>query len=109
MVDLSTAAPAGPRSTSPRSTRPIEDSRTFDLSLISDSSAYSVNDLPVFTVTPAADCFLTLVNVDGKGVATVLYPNKFEKENFLKAGQDFKFPAETRPTSSASPTPAPRR
>ena len=75
--------------------RPIGDSRTFDLSLVSDRSDYKIGDQVVFTVTSEQDCFLTLINVDQKGSATVLFPNKFDKDNGIKAGTDLNFPSET--------------
>ena len=43
-----------------------EETHDFDLALISDKSAYKVNDLPVFTIKSKEDCHLTLINVDGK-------------------------------------------
>ena len=78
-------------------TRPVADRRAFDLALVSDRSSYKVGDLPVFTVTAEKDCFLTLTNVDGKGVATVLYPNRFQTDNFLAAGADLAFPTADAP------------
>jgi hypothetical protein len=94
---LGGGAGAAPPPEVAKPTRPITDKRDFDLSLISDNSSYKVNDHPTFTVTPEADCFLTLINIDGKGLATVLYPNKLEKDNRLTAGKDFKFPAADAP------------
>ena len=94
-IDLSRLA-AGPTDVA-KADRPVADARAFDLSLTSDRSSYAVNDLPVFTVTSERDCFLTLVNVDGKGLATVIYPNKLQTQNLIKAGQDFKFPADDAP------------
>ncbi len=51
----------------------------------------------MFTVTAAHDCFLTLINVDGKGVATVIFPNKFQKDNHLAANTDLQFPSSDAP------------
>ena len=69
----------------------------FNLALFADKTDYATNELPVFTVQSDADCNLTLINVDGKGVGTVLYPNKFQQENALKAKQAFQFPAADAP------------
>ena len=96
MIDLSSLA-AQKVEVAKVAPRPVADSRNFDLSLISDKSGYKQNDLPVFTVTSAQDCFLTLIDVDGKGVATVIFPNKFEQNNQLKANADFKFPVDDAP------------
>ena len=70
---------------------PKEVARTFDLSLTSDQSAYKRNDQPVFTVVAKEDCNLTLINVDDKGAGTVLFPNKFQADNRIKAGKEFRF------------------
>ena len=63
----------------------------------------------IFTVTSEEDCFLTLINVDQKGTATVLYPNQFEKDNHIKAAADLTSRRPTRHSSSALPIRAPRR
>ena len=44
------------------------------------------------TVKSEQDCFLTLINVDAKDKATVIFPNKFQQKNFLKANKEFQFP-----------------
>ncbi|MEM1198543.1 MAG: DUF4384 domain-containing protein, partial [Pseudomonadota bacterium] len=67
-------------------------SGSFHLSLFSDKSDYKVKEHAVFTVKSEQDCFLTLINVDGKDKATVIFPNKFQQKNFLKAGKEFQFP-----------------
>lgn len=74
-----------------------EETHDFDLALISDKSEYSVNDLAVFTVRSKADCHLTLINVDSKGQGTVIFPNRFEQDNFLPADKEVKFPADDAP------------
>jgi hypothetical protein len=67
-------------------------SRDFDIALISDKSAYKKGEVASFTISAKQDCNLTLINVDSKGVGTVLLPNDFEKENFLKAGTEIQVP-----------------
>ena len=67
-------------------------SRDFDIALISDKSAYKKGEVASFTISTKQDCNLTLINVDSKGVGTVLLPNDFEKENFLKAGSEIQVP-----------------
>jgi hypothetical protein len=65
--------------------------RTFDISLTSDRNTYRQNDPAVFTVVSQESCSLTLINVDSKGVGTVLFPNKFQPDNFIRARQEFRF------------------
>lgn len=72
--------------------RPVADSHSFDLSLTSDRLSYYVDDLATFTVTTDSDCYLTLIDIDKSGEATVLFPNKFEQNNLLSAGKPLQFP-----------------
>ncbi|MEM7426309.1 MAG: DUF4384 domain-containing protein [Pseudomonadota bacterium] len=67
-------------------------SGSFHLILFSDKSFYKVKDHAVFSVKTEVDCFLTLINVDKKNKATVIFPNRFQKDNFLKAGKALDFP-----------------
>lgn len=72
-----------------------EETHDFDLALTSDKSEYNVNELAVFTVRSKADCHLTLVNVDGNGQGTVIFPNEFQQNNLLPAGKELQFPGPT--------------
>lgn len=74
--------------------RPIQ---ANDLSLTSDKDAYEQGDTPAFTVVSPRDCFLTLTNVDDRGEGTVLLPNKFQRDNLIKAGTQVQFPAKDAP------------
>jgi len=74
-----------------------EETHDFDLALTSDKSAYKVNDLPIFTIKSKEDCHLTLINVDGKGEGTVIFPNKFQQDNLLPAGKEAQFPGADAP------------
>ena len=67
------------------------------LSLTSDKDVYKLGDTPIFTVLAKKSCFLTLTNLDDKGVATVLLPNKFQPDNKVKAGQEIQFPGPKAP------------
>ncbi len=69
----------------------------FDLALTSDKTAYKVDDLPVFSITSKEDCNLTLINVDSNGEGTVIFPNKFQQDNFLPAGKEAQFPGGDAP------------
>ncbi len=67
------------------------------MTIVADRSTYTVNDLPVFTVQTDKDCHLTLINVDGKGTGTVIFPNAYQKDNKIKAGRPFQFPGADAP------------
>ncbi|HOV02989.1 MAG TPA: DUF4384 domain-containing protein [Kaistiaceae bacterium] len=72
---------------------PVGQRHEFGLSLVADRSSYRVGDLATFTVNSERACFLTLVDVDQTGLATVIFPNRFQVENHIAAGTDFVFPA----------------
>lgn len=96
-VDVPGAAPGGNSpggGGSPAVAKPVSNEA---LSLVSDKDVYKLGDTPVFTVIAKKTCFLTLVNLDDKGTATVLLPNKFQQDNRVKAGQEIQFPAKNAP------------
>jgi hypothetical protein len=74
-----------------------EETHDFDLALTSDRTDYKVNDLPVFSIKSKEDCHLTLINVDASGEGTVIFPNKFQQDNFLAAGKEVQFPGADAP------------
>jgi len=74
--------------------RPVSAS---DLSLTSDKDSYVQGDTPVFTLVSPRDCFLTLTDIDERGQGTVLLPNKFQRDNFIKAGTPVQFPGNDAP------------
>jgi hypothetical protein len=63
-----------------------------DLSLTSDKDAYHQGDTPVFSIVASKDCSLTLTDVDDKGTGVVLFPNKFQQDNRIKAGATISLP-----------------
>jgi hypothetical protein len=71
-----------------------EQRRALDLMIRSDKEAYASGDLVTFFARANADCHLTLIGVDGMGMATVLFPNEFEQNNLLQAGQELRVPGE---------------
>ena len=93
VVDLESLVASAGKAPVAKAIRPVADKRGFDLALISDKSRYHINEPPVFTVRSQEDCFLTLINVDGHGAATVIFPNKFQQDNQLRANHDLDFPS----------------
>lgn len=68
-----------------------------DLSLTSDQDSYRLGDTPVFTIVAPRDCLLTLTDIDERGEGTVLLPNTFQRDNFIKAGVPVQFPGSGAP------------
>ncbi|MFC2254279.1 DUF4384 domain-containing protein [Labrys portucalensis] len=60
---------------------------SFDLQLTSDKSAYNIGDKAVLQVISTRDCNLFVVNVDKMGTGTIIFPNKFQTENAVRAGE----------------------
>lgn len=69
----------------------------IDLGLWSDSPRHKSGDLITFHVTTSASCHLTLVSVDTKGQATVLFPNEFEPDNAIRPGAVVRIPSDNAP------------
>jgi hypothetical protein len=68
-----------------------------ELSLTSDADVYNQGDAPVFTIASPRDCYLTLTDVDQKGEGTVLLPNRFQQDSFVRAGVPVQFPGGSAP------------
>ncbi|MGH6736594.1 MAG: DUF4384 domain-containing protein [Methyloceanibacter sp.] len=76
---------------------PEEEFHDFDLALTSDKSTYRVNELPIFTISSAKDCHLTLINVEANGDGTVIFPNTFQQDSLIPANTEVKFPGDDAP------------
>ena len=72
---------------------PFEPRADFELLLWSKSDIYQSGDLATFHARANQDCYLTLINLDRSGQATVLFPNEFEQNNLLVAGKELLLPA----------------
>lgn len=69
----------------------------IDLGLWSDSPRHKSGDLISFHVTTSTPCHLTLVSIDTKGHATVLFPNEFEPDNAIRPGAVVRIPRDNAP------------
>ncbi len=63
------------------------------VSIVANKSKFRLGDKPVFTVRTDRDCRLTLINVDSKGIGTVIFPNRFDQNNAIIGNRDFQYPA----------------
>lgn len=64
------------------------------LALVSDRIAYRVGDRLRLTIEAGVDCHLTVVSLDRRGRATVLFPSDFEPATLLTAGRQLRLPAD---------------
>lgn len=78
----------------PASVAPTAAKTWIDISLVPDKTIYKTGDLATLRVEAGTDCHLTLVNIDAKGEATVLFPNDLEPENTIVAGRAMRIPAD---------------
>jgi Domain of unknown function (DUF4384) len=69
----------------------------ISLNLWIDKVRPASGDLIAINAEADKDCFLTLINVDGAGKATVLFPNDFEPDNLLSAGKTHRVPGASAP------------
>lgn len=64
----------------------------LDLMLASDADTFEAGQAVTFTASASQDCWLTVINVDKSGRATVLFPNEFEPNNQISAGKERRVP-----------------
>jgi len=69
-----------------------ETSGGIDVVLWPDSPDYRPRDLVTFSVTVSTACHLTLINVDERGRATVLFPNELDPDNLIAPGVRVRVP-----------------
>ena len=69
-----------------------EEKTEIGLSLWTDRPRPQRGDLLTIEAQSDSDCYLTVIGVDAKGVATVLYPSDFSPDNLLAAGTPLSIP-----------------
>ena len=65
-----------------------------DLWVDRKDATYNVGDEVAFLFKTNKDCYLTLLNVGTSGKTHIIFPNKHQKENLVKAGTTYQVPAE---------------
>ncbi|MEZ5842847.1 MAG: DUF4384 domain-containing protein [Hyphomicrobiaceae bacterium] len=64
------------------------------IALWTDKTVYSPGEAVVIRAVADRACYLTVINVDGSGAATVVFPNAFQRHNLLAAGVPVELPGE---------------
>lgn len=59
-----------------------------------DKTAYAVGDKITIHFETNQDCYLTLIDIDARGNATVLFPNRYNRENRIEAGRTYTIPGD---------------
>ena len=65
----------------------------FTVFLNTDSPDYQLNDYLTLRVLVTDDAHIIILNWDSTGKLTVLFPNAYQQDNFVKAGMIHVFPA----------------
>jgi mono/diheme cytochrome c family protein len=69
----------------------------IELEMWVDEPHAALGDVISVTVQSNTDCYLTVINVDASGSATVVFPNDFEADNLLTAGKPVRVPGVEAP------------
>ena len=67
----------------------------FQLQLRIEKSVYRIGEKVRVMVTPEKDCNLTLIDVGTSGKVMVLFPNRYQQDNLVRAGQTVVIPSDT--------------
>ena len=65
-----------------------------DLKLVGNRDIVRIGQVVRFVFKTNKDCYLTLIHVDKSGSPVILFPNKWTKSNFVKAGKRYMVPPE---------------
>lgn len=75
--------------------QPIEQPESaFKVDIWTDRFRYRIGDEITFNFRANRDCYLTIINIGASGNITVLFPNRFKQNNFIKANRIYKIPSE---------------
>jgi TolB-like protein len=65
----------------------------FDVRVWTDKKEYEVNEEIVFYVKSEKNSYLTMLDVSPNGNITVIFPNKFHRDNFIESGVTYQVPS----------------
>lgn len=63
-----------------------------DLWVDREDATYKVGDEVAFFFKTNKDCRVTLFNVGTSGKVHIFFPNKYQEDNLVKAGEEYRFP-----------------
>ncbi len=69
------------------------ETKKLDAKLWTDKHSYKVGDPVTVYFRSKQDCYLNLVNFGTSGQTRVIFPNRFQRDNFVKAGELLEIPA----------------
>jgi hypothetical protein len=78
----------------------------FGLTIRSERPVYRVGETVRLVASAQHDCRLTLINVGSSGQAVQLFPNTYQRENLVRAGQRVVIPSPQSPVQYVARGPA---
>jgi hypothetical protein len=79
-----------------------------DFGFAGDRNTFRVGDTLAFRFRSAREGYLTIVDMDPAGKVTVVFPNAYQRDNHVAAGQQVVLPAPEMPFSFTAEEPAGR-
>ena len=76
--------------------------------LANGRTSFGIGDAVTFHATAESDGYLTLVDLGTDGTVTVLFPNPYDRDNRVRAGQEITFPTEAMESEIRALPPAGR-
>jgi hypothetical protein len=71
---------------------PAADPNKLQVKVWADKASYRIGEPLQIRVRANRDAYVTLVDIGTSGQVTVLYPNRFHQNNFVRGGQDVLIP-----------------
>ena len=66
---------------------------SFDVKVRANKENYEINNNIVFNVTSDKNGYLTMLDINPDGDICVIFPNKFQSNNLIRAGEIYKVPS----------------
>jgi len=71
--------------------KPLDSS--FDVRVWTDKKEYEVKEKIIFYIKSQKNSYLTMLDVSPNGNITVIFPNKFHRDNFIESGVTYQVPS----------------
>lgn len=73
-----------------------KNNQDYRVDVWTNKSSYRVGDEIEFNFKAERDCYINLVDINSMGEISLLFPNKFHQDNWVKGGVTYKIPDPTR-------------
>ena len=89
----------------PSAPEDIANRRDFPLTLALNQPEYYEGDLMAVTVEAGRDCYIRIYVTNAEGATVQVFPNKWQPDNFVSAGQPMRIPGDHAPFELAMTPP----